>query len=99
MKVFSARVWYWAFYREPISGFLLLVGLVDTALGGIGQHAGLLWLGLGTVFAAYLARSRYLQQVKRTPLREAPAPKRYLPPAESRSPLPTLDRRQQRSRP
>ncbi len=75
--------------KEPISSFILTVGAVDAAIGGIGNRSSLLALGLGAVAVALVLRGWLLQ---RHPARFADRPPvRYLPSRTSRPQIPSLD--------
>lgn len=41
-----------AYRKEPISAFLVIVGSVDTAIGGLGGYGGLVFLGLLAISSA-----------------------------------------------
>ncbi len=75
-----------AYRKEPISAFLLVMGSVDSAIGGVGGYSGLLFVGLG-LMAGGLAY-RWLQSQRQRPLPEK-VPQYALPPQSSR-PLPML---------
>ena len=75
--------------REPISSFLLTVGVVDAVLGGFDDSWSLLLLGLGTIGAAIALRWWLLQQ--RRPEPSVPAvPQHALPYRSSRPALPAI---------
>ncbi|MFN4279190.1 hypothetical protein [Thermosynechococcus sp.] len=75
-----------AYRKEPISAFLLLMGGVDSTIGGVGGYNGLLLLGLGLMGSALLYR--LLQRSPERPLPEK-VPQYALPP-QSSQPLPML---------
>lgn len=78
--------------KEPISSFILIVGTVDTVIGGISAHTLLLALGLSTMSAALLLRWQLTRSRQSEPIAPEPrAPIRYLPDRTSRPSLPTLD--------
>jgi hypothetical protein len=74
--------------KEPISSFVMTMGAVDAAIGGLGSSWSLFSLGLGMVGIAIALRWLQIQR-KRTPDIEA-APEYYLPPASSQPMLPKL---------
>lgn len=79
-----------SFYRkEPISGFMLTIGAVDAAIGGIDGHWGLLALGLGTASTAAILRWWLMLPRTIEPIDSPPI--RYLPDRSSRPSLPNLD--------
>ena len=73
--------------REPISGFILTVGLVDTVMGGVSSQWLLLAIGLGVVSVAIALRWWKMQQVRTETGR---APIYYLPDRSSMQSLPVL---------
>jgi hypothetical protein len=84
-----------AYRKEPISAFVITMGMVDVLIGGFGDNWSLAGLGLGATGLAIGLRWWLLQrsQVK---LPETVA-QYYLPPGVSRPPLPKLDTVRQRS--
>lgn len=76
--------------KEPISGFLLILGLTDAVIGGVGERWSLLSIGL--VIALLGIAVRWRQATKSSATKAiAVEPARYmLPPTSSRSPLPLL---------
>jgi hypothetical protein len=75
--------------KEPLSSFVLIVGIVDAIMGGVANHGGLLGLGLGVIGLAIALHWRLLQ--RQQAILDAP-PLRYLPERSSSRPsLPTLD--------
>lgn len=77
-----------AYRREPISSFVITVGVVDAAIGGLDERWSLFTFGLGTVGVA-IALRWWLTQRNQAELPER-VPQHYLPPSSSRPPLPTL---------
>jgi hypothetical protein len=77
-----------AYRKEPLTGFILAVGTVDMAIGGLGQRWSLLSFGLAMATVAALARWVQVRKV-RAPLPEE-TPRYYLPPRSSGVPLPLL---------
>jgi hypothetical protein len=76
-----------AYRREPISGFILTIGLVDAVIGGVSSHWLLLAVGLGIVSVAIALRWWKVQQVR--PEASRP-PVYYLPDHSSMQSLPVL---------
>lgn len=74
--------------KEPVSGFVLLVGIVDVVIGGAGGHWSLLAVGLGTVGVAIAVRWWKIQ-TSRIEVTER-APIHYLPSRSSSPSLPLL---------
>ncbi|MGF1542330.1 MAG: hypothetical protein ACFCU5_18110 [Pleurocapsa sp.] len=75
--------------KEPISGFLLILGLTDAVIGGVGERWSLLSIGL--VVALLGMAVRWKQAAKTSEKAIAVEQARYLlPPTSSRSPLPLL---------
>ncbi|MDX2216461.1 MAG: hypothetical protein SFY66_24565 [Oculatellaceae cyanobacterium bins.114] len=74
--------------REPISSFILTVGLVDAVIGGVGDRWSLMTVGIGIVGVAIALRVLKSRQ----PIEEAPtrAPIHYLPARTSSPSLPML---------
>lgn len=77
-----------AYRREPISSFILTIGGVNMAIGGVDREWTLMALGLSTVAAAVILRwwinlRRPIQPVQESPIR-------YLPDRASRQSLPLL---------
>lgn len=79
--------------KEPISSFLVTIGLVNAAIGGLNDRVGLFSLGIATVGGAVALR--WLSQQQRPTPTQAIA-QTYLPPAsEPMSKLATSKRKQQ----
>lgn len=75
--------------KEPISSFVLTVGAVDVAIGGLGSYGSLLLLGTGTVATAIALRWWQIQRAERDRPQEAVA-EYCLPPSHEDVPLPRL---------
>ncbi|MCW6038379.1 hypothetical protein K4A83_19175 [Spirulina subsalsa FACHB-351] len=96
MNTLFPRVLRLSYRKEPISSFILTVGLVDAVIGGVGGQSSLLVLGILMVVMAIVVRWKlnqpYPLQTPQTP------PKGYLPPSPTLEPLPVLthDQRQKR---
>ncbi len=78
-----------AYRREPITSFVVTVGLVDAAIGSMGASGSLLAFGLGT--AGVAMGLRWWQVYRSESEKPAPAAEYYLPPQSSRPQLPTLN--------
>lgn len=76
--------------KEPISSFLLTIGVVDAVMGGFDDSWSLLLFGLGTIGVAIALRLWLLQQRRPEEPPEPAAPQRYLPYRSSRPVLPTI---------
>ena len=88
MNPFFAKFLNSIYRKEPISGFILIFGLTDALLGGIGGRWNLFSVGLFlTLFAIAL---RTLQEKKIKPVRQVHSMRYQLPPAASNPPLPLL---------
>ncbi len=74
--------------REPISSFILIVGIVDAVIGGVGGRWSLLSLGLTIAILGIVVRWWRNQQLNEISQRESP--RGYLPPQSSQNPLPIL---------
>ena len=80
--------------KEPISGFILIMGAVDAVIGGVGERWTLLSFGLMLILLA--AGLRWWQSKKTEAVSVEETPRRYLPPSSSQRPLPMLMNEQQR---
>ncbi|MBD2179687.1 hypothetical protein [Aerosakkonema funiforme] len=78
-----------AYRKEPISSFILIVGAVDAALGGLDNRWSLFSLGIGTVGLAIALRWWLIQ--RSTAEVPSEVPQYYLPPTPSRPQLPNLN--------
>ncbi len=83
-----------AYRKEPISSFILIVGAVDAVIGGVGERWTLLSFGLTVILIAALMRWWQVQRAQTALVEEAP--RHFLPPGSSRSPLPTLTSKKHR---
>lgn len=80
-----------SFYRkEPISSFILTIGTVDVALGGLGSYSSLLLLGMGTMAGAIALRWWQIQRVQAARPQDS-IPEYYLAPGATSQPLPRLN--------
>jgi len=78
-----------AYRSEPITSFVITAGVVEAAIGGLGEHWSLMAFGLGTVGAAIALRWWQHQRRHLSPASER-SPVYALPPDSSRPVLPTL---------
>lgn len=83
--------------KEPVSAFILTVGLVNAIIGGLGERWSLLSLGLLVGASAIALRWWQSYQYRRIPERKI-SPRRYLTSADSPPPLPPLSKMQRPSR-
>ena len=88
MNPLLARLLRSVYRKEPISGFLLILGATDALIGGFGGRWSLLSIGLVIAIMGMVIRWR---QSQKTAEAIAAEPARYLlPPSSSRPPLPLL---------
>jgi hypothetical protein len=80
--------------KERISSFLIVVGAVDTVLGGVNEIGTLMILGLLTSGISLGYRWWCIQQAEHK--LDFKSKQLYLPPSSNRNPLPNLDRRDRR---
>lgn len=73
--------------KDPIVRFVLTVGIVETAIGGLNTQGALFAFGLGTVGVASALRWQQRRQIARLSER---APIYALPASDARSRLPEL---------
>ncbi|MDF0552092.1 hypothetical protein [Kamptonema sp. UHCC 0994] len=89
MNVSWQRILKSAYRREPVTSFVITVGAVDAAIGGMAASGPLLAFGLGTASVAIALR---WWQIHSSSIEQpAPAPEYYLPPHSSRPQLPILN--------
>ena len=84
-----------AYRQEPISSFVITVGAVDAAIGGVDQSASLFGFGISLVGLALFLR---LWQIMRNDGEETTekVPQHYLPPSSSQPQMPMLISRKKR---
>ena len=88
MNPLFAKFFRAVYRKEPISGFILILGLTDALIGGLGGRGGLLSIGLIVAMLAMIMRWKQGNKKSRA---IATQPARYLlPPGSSRQPLPLL---------
>lgn len=88
MNVFFPRFLKKAYRKEPISSFILVVGVVDSVIGGVWEKSTLLSSGLVVVLLSVILRYWHTQKAQH--LASEDPPRRYLPLSPMRSPLPRL---------
>jgi hypothetical protein len=88
MNPLLARFLRSVYRREPLSGFILVLGVTDILLGGIGGRWSLLSVGLVIALTGMLLRWRHTHKIPTTVV-ERPA-RQLLPPSPSSQPLPLL---------
>jgi hypothetical protein len=74
--------------KEPLTGFLLILGATDVAIGGLDGQWTLLSFGIIIVLTA--AGLRWWQIQKAQSISAENNSKHFLPPSSSNSPLPLL---------
>jgi hypothetical protein len=91
VNLLFARFLRSVYRKEPVSGFLLILGVTDALIGGLGGRESLLSIGL--LIALLGAIMRWRQGEKREKKSQAIATETvryYLPPGSTRQPLPLL---------
>jgi hypothetical protein len=83
-----------AYRKEPLSAFILIVGLVDILLGAAGQRLPLLSFGVLVALIALLVRWLQIQKAKEILVENNP--RYFLPPSAANNPLPMLINEKQR---
>lgn len=94
MNVLSHRFLKSAYRKEPISSFILIMGVVDAVIGGLGGRWTLLSLGTVTIVLAVLIRWWQSQKARSVLARDTP--RYFLPPSSSNTPIPMLTSQKQR---
>ncbi|MBE9045652.1 hypothetical protein IQ255_14765 [Pleurocapsales cyanobacterium LEGE 10410] len=88
MNPLFARFLRTVYRKEPISGFILILGITDALIGGFGGRGSLLSIGLLITLLGIVMRWRQGEKKDRA---IAVKPVRYaLPPSPPRQPLPVL---------
>lgn len=88
MNALFPRILKAAYRKEPISSFIVIVGVVDAVIGGVGERWSLLSFGLMMVMLAVAIRWWQTQR-RETEFADQPVT-HYLPPSSSRPVLPML---------
>ncbi len=86
------RLFKVAYRKEPLSSFILIMGVVDAVMGGVGERWTLFSFGIFTIVIAVIAR--WLQQQQAQVIIPQQANRKMLPPGSTNSPLPALTNRQ-----
>ena len=88
MNPLFARFFRAVYRKEPVSGFILVLGATDALIGGLNGRGGLLSVGLLIALLGMVMRWR---QGEKKSHKIAPQPVKYLlPPGSTRQPLPLL---------
>ena len=88
MNPFFARFLNSVYRKEPISGFILMLGVTDALIGGIGGRWNLFSVGLLVTILAITIR--HLQERKIQTVRQKHPLRYQLPPGTANPPLPLL---------
>jgi hypothetical protein len=88
MNVFFPRFLKRAYRKDPISSFILVVGAVDSVIGGVWEKSTLLSSGLVVILLSVILR--YWKTQKAQHLVTKDPPRGYLLLSPMRSPLPRL---------
>jgi len=78
-----------AYRQEPISSFVITVGVVDAAIGGVENSGSLFGFGLSLVGLALFLRLWQMLRHEPEEMTEK-VPEHYLPPSSSRPQMPML---------
>lgn len=76
--------------KEPVISFIVTIGAVDAAIGGLSEHWSLMTFGMGMVGVAVGMRLRQMQRQHEVEQTQR-APVHLLPPTSSRPSLPQLN--------
>ena len=74
------------YQKEPISSFLIVLGLIQVVIGGVDCKWNLFSLGLGLVLGAFVVRWSQVRKYRVD--REKILPRRYLSSSKTVQPLP-----------
>lgn len=88
MNPLFARFLRSVYRKEPISGFILILGATDALIGGFGGRGSLLSIGLFVALLGIIMRWR--QSGKKSKAIATESAKYLLPPSSTRQPLPLL---------
>ena len=88
MNPLFARFLRSIYRKEPVSGFVLVLGVTDAIIGGIGGRGSLLSIGLLIALLGIVMRWRQSER-KSTAISREPV-RYYLPAGSTRQPLPLL---------
>ncbi len=87
-----SKFFFSSYRKEPISAFILIIGVVDGIMGGFSQRWTLVSFGVFFMILSIIVRT--LQIKKNSPSVTTQASRRYLPPSQSSMPLPSLTKNQ-----
>lgn len=87
MNPLFARFFKSVYRKEPVSGFILILGGTDALIGGLGGQGNLMSMGL--LVAILGIGMRWRQEKKKKAIAAEPV-RYFLPPGQSRQPLPLL---------
>lgn len=94
MNSLFTRLFKSTYRREPISGFIVILGVTDAVIGGVGGQISLFVIGLLIVLSGIVARRMQISKLQAATMTR---PARYrLAPSSSRQPLPLLVRKKYR---
>ena len=89
MNPLFAKFFRAVYRKEPVSGFILILGATDALVGGLGGSGSVLSIGLLIALLGIVMRWR--QGEKKPPRVPSSQPAKYLlPPSSSNRPLPLL---------
>lgn len=88
MARFNRQTFKRLYRKEPISSFLIVMGLIEVMIGGADEHWSLFSLGLGLVLGAFFVRWSQLRKARLE--YQKVLSRRYLPSSEANLPLPRL---------
>jgi hypothetical protein len=88
VNLLFARFLRSVYRKEPVSGFILILGATDALIGGLGGRESLLSIGL--LIALLGAIMRWRQGEKKSKAIATETVRYYLPPGSTRQPLPLL---------
>ncbi|MGB5631968.1 MAG: hypothetical protein WBM44_26250 [Waterburya sp.] len=94
MNPLFARFLRTVYRKEPVSGFILILGATNALIGGFSGHGSLLSIGLFIALLSIVMRWR--QGTKKSKAIATESVKYYLPPGTTRQPLPLLSSRKHR---
>lgn len=87
MNPLFARFLRAVYRKEPVSGFILILGATNALIGGFGGQGSLLSIGILIALVGVIMR---WQGTKKSQAIATEPVKYYLPPGQSRQPLPLL---------
>ena len=89
MNPLFAKFFRAVYRKEPVSGFILILGATDALVGGLGGSGSLLSIGLLIALLGIIMRWR--QGERKSPRVSSSQPAKYLlPPSSADQPLPLL---------